>query len=208
MASRQRKYNSKSRPIGTRRIKVLFLISVEGAVTEQQYFKMFNDDNSIITIECINNNSRSSPKDVLSELKKKLNKTELRKGDEAWLVVDKDQWPDGHLNELFKWTEEKSNYYFALSNPNFEYWLLLHFEDPSGHKTAKACTEKLKRYLPNYNKSIPISRFTEDRIRAAVKRAEQQDVPQCKDWPKNSGTTVYRLINHIYEARAKHLNGS
>jgi hypothetical protein len=208
MASRQRKYNSKSRPIGTRRIKVLFLISVEGAVTEQQYFKKFNDDNSIIKIACINNNSRSSPKDVLNELKKKLKKTELRKGDEAWLVIDKDQWSDGQLTELYKWTEEKSNYYFALSNPNFEYWLLLHFEDPSGHKTARECKEKLKRYLPNYNKSIPISRFTEDRIRAAVKRAEQQDVPQCKDWPKNPGTTVYRLINHIHEARAKHLNGS
>lgn len=183
-----------------RRIKVLFLISVEGAVTEKQYFNMFNDDNSIIQIECINNN-RSSPNDVLSELKKKLTKSELRKGDEAWLVVDKDQWNDEQLNELFVWTEGKPNYYFALSNPNFEYWLLLHFEDLSGHKTAKVCMERLRRHLPNYDKSISVGKFTEDRIKAAVKRAEQQDRPQCKDWPRKTGTTIYRLIQHIDEAR-------
>lgn len=205
MAPRQRKYNS--RPLGTRRIKALFLISVEGAVTEQQYFNKFNDDNSIIQIECINNNNRSSPKSVLSEIKKKLTKTELRKEDEAWLVVDKDQWSDVQLNELYIWSEEKANYYFALSNPNFEYWLLLHFEDPSGHKTARACKERLNKHLGDYDKKIPYGQFTEDRIHIAVKRAEQQDSPQCKDWPKNTGTTVYRLIKHIYEARAKHLAG-
>ncbi len=208
MASRQRKYNSKSRPIGTRRIKVLFLISVEGAVTEQQYFNMFSGDNPIIRIACISNKYRNSPKDVLSEIKKKLTKTDLRKEDEAWLVVDKDQWTDEQLNSLYKWSEEKPNYYFALSNPNFEYWLLLHFEDPSGHKPAKVCKERLNKHLGNYDKKISCGQFPEESIRLAVKRAEQQDVPQCKDWPKDTGTTVYRLINHIYEARAKHLKGS
>lgn len=60
MAPKQRKYNRKSRPIGTRRIKVLFLVSVEGAITEKQYFNMFNDDTSIIQIECINSNHSST----------------------------------------------------------------------------------------------------------------------------------------------------
>jgi hypothetical protein len=204
MAPRPRKYQ---RPLGTRRQKVLFLISVEGAVTEQQYFNMFNDQSSIIQIECISNKYRNSPKDVLSEIKKKLTKTDLRKEDEAWLVVDKDQWTDEQLNALYKWSEEKPNYYFALSNPNFEYWLLLHFEDLSGHKTAKVCKERLNKHLGDYNKRISCGQFTEERISLAVKRAEQQDCPQCKDWPKNTGTTVYRLINNIYEAKAKHRNG-
>jgi len=68
--------------------------------------------------------------------------------------------------------------------------------------------ERLKKHLGDYDKSISRGRFPEEHIRLAVKRAEQQDCPQCKEWPKNTGTTVYRLINHIYKAREKHLAGS
>lgn len=201
MVSRQRKYNRKSRPIGTRRIKVLFLISVEGAVTEQQYFNMFNSNDSVIQIECINKKNRSSPKEVLRAIKKSLTKIDLKKDDEAWLIIDKDRWPDEHIQELCDWSKEKHNYYFALSNPCFEYWLLLHFENSSGNITKKTCSTRLKRYLQGYDKQIPVHKFTADNIAMAINRAESQLSPFQGDWPTTTGTTVYRLIKHIKQAR-------
>ena len=56
----------------------------------------------------------------------------LKPSDEAWLVVDKDQWTDEQLTQLHQWSLQQENYGFALSNPKFEYWLLLHFEDGTG----------------------------------------------------------------------------
>ena len=64
---------------------------------------------------------------------------------EAWLVVDKDQWTDDQLIKLLEWSQKADNYGFALSNPKFEYWLLLHFEDASGVKNSRDCVEH-KRY--------------------------------------------------------------
>ena len=54
---------------------------------------------------------------------------DIKTTDEAWVVVDKDQWGDAQLNSLFRWSQSSTNFGFALSNPKFEYWLLLHFED-------------------------------------------------------------------------------
>ena len=54
-------------------------------------------------------------------MKKHLEKEGLKKTDEAWLVVDKDQWSDEHLFQLHQWSQQKENYGFALSNPKFEF---------------------------------------------------------------------------------------
>ena len=199
-----RKPNRHRRKLGNRRYRVLFLLSVEGAVTEQQYFNMFNNDDSIIQIECIKKKNRSSPKEVLKAIKKSLAKTDLKKDDEAWLIIDKDLWPDEHIHELSEWSKEKCNYHFALSNPCFEYWLLLHFENSSGNINKNICLTRLKRYLPAYDKQIPVHKFTADNIETAINRAESQLSPLQGDWPTTTGTTVYRLIKHIKQARAKH----
>lgn len=76
----------------------------------------------------------------------------LKSSDEAWLVVDKDQWTDEQLTQLHQWSLQQENYGFALSNPKFEYWLLLHFEDGTGVTSSRDCTERLKRWIPEYDK--------------------------------------------------------
>ena len=44
-----------------------------------------------------------------------------------WLVVDKDKWTDKQLNDV-KEKCNKNHFSLTVSNPCFEYWLLLHFE--------------------------------------------------------------------------------
>ena len=122
----------------------------------------------------------------------------MQKADEAWVVVDRDSWPAEHLAELHAWSQSKENFGFALSNPMFEYWLLLHFEDGDRVANGEHCNERLRRHLPNYDKHIHEQHFTPARIQSAVDRARRRDDPPCADWPRNPGsTTVYRLVERI-----------
>ncbi len=127
----------------------------------------------------------------------------MQKADEAWIVVDKDQWPENQLNELHKWAATASKnkrYGLALSNPKFEFWLLLHFEGGKGVVDSESCSQKLKVHIPNYDKGLPPNKITQDAVKKAIKRAKQRDNPPCKDWPHSVGTTVYRLVENIMNA--------
>ncbi len=123
-----------------------------------------------------------------------------RKTDEAWMVIDKDQWTEEQLNQLHQWSITKDNYGLSVSNPNFEYWLLLHFEEGKGANNSRTCSYRLKQYLPNYDKGINSKAITLENIKEAVQRAKAGDVPQCIDWPRTPGsTTVYRLVEKVFE---------
>lgn len=191
MPKRRREFR---RPLGERRYRKMFVIAVEGAKTEPQYFAIFNDQNSVIRVKCVRGKHRSSPPQVLKRMEDYLKQESLLASDEAWLVVDNDNWTDRQLAQLHGWSESENRNGLALSNPKFEYWLLLHFEDGAGIRTSRACSERLKRYVPNYAKGIDRRDFTKPRICDAVRRAETRDNPRCRDWPRGVGTTVYRLV--------------
>ena len=186
------------RPLGQLRYRKLFVIAVEGASTEPQYFTLFHQQ-SVINVKCLKGKNESSPLQVLKRMKQYLKEASLRKTDEAWLVCDKDQWTDEQLLQLYGWSQEKVNYGFALSNPNFEYWLLLHFEEGNGVSNARDCSEWLKRHLPDYDKNLDTRKISHSMVMDAVQRARQRDNPPCKEWPRTIGTTVYKLVERILE---------
>ena len=196
MATNRRKFK---RPLREQRYRKLFLIAAEGDKTEPQYFRMLNNIHITIRVNCLKGHSKSSPLQVLKRMKDYLVDAGLKKSDEAWLVVDKDQWNDEQLNQLFQWSKLKENYGFALSNPKFEYWILLHFEDGTGVSTSRECTDQLKKYLPDYDKEIPISKL-KNCVQLAIGRAKKKDSPPCDTWPQTTGTTVYRLVEKIMAA--------
>lgn len=198
MPSARRKFQ---RPLGTRRYRKIFVIAAEGTVTEPQYFAIFNSEQSIVHVNCIRNKHHSAPPQVLQRMRISLKTMGLKSSDEAWLVVDKDQWTNEQLLELFHWSNEAPNYGFALSNPKFEFWLLLHFEDGNGVANPHICSQRLKSHLPNYDKGIDPSKFTYDSINDAIRRAKQRDNPPCEDWPQTcGGTTVYKLVENILKS--------
>lgn len=193
MSPKRRKFR---RPLGQRRYRKLFVIATEGMKTEPQYFAIFNNQESVVRVHCLKGRDGSSPNRVLKRMQTYLKQESLKSSDEAWLVVDKDEWSDEQLCALYEWSERKERYNFALSNPKFEYWLLLHFEDGGGIRSSRECSERLKRWLPDYDKGINVRKFTVDMITAAIQRAERRD-HLCEDWPKETGTTVYRLIKSL-----------
>lgn len=185
-----------SRPLGDRRYKKMYVIAVEGRITEQQYFSRFHED-SVLRIKCLTSNTGSAPLHVLRRLKRCLKEDELLKTDEAWVVVDRDQWSEEDLERLLAWSGESEQFGFALSNPKFEFWLLLHFEDGTTVSSPQQCDAKLRRYIPDYHKHLPTQFFTDQQVRDAVGRAQRRDVPPTQKWPVKYGSTVYRLVERI-----------
>ena len=199
MPPNRRKYR---RPTGERRYRKLFLIATEGDKTEPQYFAILNDHHSVIHVDCIKSKHHSSPLQVLKRMEDRLKRETLKNSDEAWLVVDKDQWQDEQLAQLHTWSQDADNYGFALSNPKFEYWLLLHFEDGTNIDSSSECSSRLKRYLPAYDKGLDARNITPDMIEDAIRRAKARDNPPCGDWPRTFGsTTVYKLVENILSER-------
>ncbi len=192
------KRNRFTRPLGNRRYKRLFVIGTEGEKTEPEYFSMLNDYKALVFVKCLKGNRGSSPLRVLKRMKNFLTRENLLPNDEAWLVVDKDNWNDDQLGQLLDWTKKSEKYGLAVSNPMFEFWLLLHFEDGNNIRGSKDVMTRLKRHLPEYEKGIHSAKFTQDMILAAVNRAAKRDTPPCAGWPESTGsTTVYRLVDKI-----------
>ena len=184
---------------GKRRYRKLFVVAVEGVKTEPHYFNIIDTLQLDVRVLCLTANNKSSPAYVLKKLKDYLNEKEFKFSDEAWIVVDKNSWHDDQLMQLHNWAQEKNNYGFALSNPNFEYWLLLHFEDGTKIISTKNCTDRLKRHIPNYDKQINANKITKENVHSAIRRAILRDNPPCTDWPQNLGcTTVYKLVQNIF----------
>lgn len=175
------------RPLGERRYRKLFVIATEGAVTEPLYFSIFNNQESVIKVKCLKSGA-SAPKHVLARMKKYLRDETLQATDEAWLVVDKDLWPDEQLTQLRAWAKEQKNHGLAVSDPKFEYWLLLHFEDCS---SSSKCGTRLQECLSRYDKGFDIRKLTQPMIDDAIRRARQRKI----NTPPY--TEVYKLVEKI-----------
>jgi hypothetical protein len=138
----------------------------------------------------------------LGHLLSDLRKQGLTKRDSAWLVIDKDNWTDEQLREVYEWADSADQYGVALSNPKFEYWLLLHFEDGNDVKSSAECDTRLGRYCQGHEKAFDASKLTEQAIRDAIARARRRNTPPCERWPTKLGcTTVYLLVEKILNAQ-------
>lgn len=178
-------------------LKTRFIIAMEGDSTELDYFSNLQKYCPLITIKSIRSRHHSSPKNVLRRMKEWLRAHPLQGQDQAWIVIDRDQWPEDQLFEVKKWVDSHPNHGLALSNPNFEFWLLLHFEHFKGSITPKVCNERLGRYLQDYDKSLNDRDFPLTAIHQAVQRAQTIQL-YGHDWPNQSGTTtVFELVSEV-----------
>jgi hypothetical protein len=193
VASKRRSY---TRGAPVRDYRKLYIIATEGTETEPAYFSMFQSQNATLRVHVLDSKHDSAPLKVFKRAEQYIQKQQLRKNDAVWLVLDRDNWSVDVLNTV--WGRcRKMRFNLAVSNPCFEYWLLLHFENGSGVTSASNCRTKLELHLPNFAKGHVEIEKLRPRIQAAIEHAEQKDVPPCADWPHTNGTTVYRLVNEL-----------
>ena len=203
--------NRFTRPLGERPYKRIFILATEGEKTEPQYFEgIFGNNELVLKVTCLETKrGLSAPRHVLDRLDAYIKKAELRKSDQAWLVVDRDHWKASHISELFQWCNEENArkpeivHNMALSVPCFELWLLWHFEEAEVIRTSEELKEALKRHLPEYDKKLSTSDLR--KLASQIVRAKKFAVKARGDSPLFSpekwGSNVDILVTELQTAK-------
>lgn len=211
------------RPVRPATSRIIFL-SLEGSVTEEEYFERVSDTYSEIRsriqfISVAEDAVHTKPKFRTAEQAKMLSKArpkQLVERIEQFILEKNDiyqfsQYPD-EWNEAISVCEEKG-YGYAVSNPFFEIWLLLHHDVPNEEDKAFAVTdmheyektahfrERLRElHAPlRSDKHIELTDYDDEKIRMAVRRAEDLHVNKQDLCPRYFATTIYLLLRKIMD---------
>ncbi len=190
--------------------KPLVWIVCEGANTEPEYFWGLVAKFRKARVQVVDILPAGVPlsavrkaKEVREEARKRARREgdKNAKNDTVWCVFDRDEHPN--VPEAFAMAKA-NKLDVAFSNPCFELWLLIHFDDPPGLVHRDKATELLKKQLAEYGKeagSVNMEKLIPG-LSAACKRAEKL----CKlerDDPireRNPYTDVHRLASYITES--------
>jgi hypothetical protein len=109
--------------------------------------------------------------------------------DEIWCVFDVDEHPK--MDEALK-IAEKHDICVGLSNPCFEYWLLLHYERfAQTNNTRHQIQDRMKKHIDGYKKGGDYSASLIPRIMKAVEHSRHVWKAQ---W-KNTSPTARDVLN-------------
>lgn len=146
-------------------------------MTEVEYFGHLSKFNPRLYVH-VERCQANSPQ----QLKKKL--TQLmrqaladKKGVTGWMVMDRDRWGEGDIQEAFDWQEKEPRVHIAMTNPKFEWWLALHFE---AHPQLDRLVQVLMKHgalVGSNKKGVNTRVFDENFIWKAIERASAQRSP-------------------------------
>lgn len=179
-------------------------IFIEGRVTEPEYLDIAQqiiddtyDCHYKFALRTHKNKGKSSPKNILNSIIHTSSNFPRKELFEIWTLFDQDNWPPEQIKALQDGIGIKNRpeiYQALISKPQFELWILLHFENATGVVTSSDITKKIKDYIHDYDKHLPQRLFNLKRIDAAIQNA--------KNLEKSNGpaqTQVYILIEHLLD---------
>ena len=168
----------------------------EGARTEPDYLKALKADpavNKAVSLEIDGQTHGSAPLTLVEAAADFRARTPADQSevDQVWCIFDVES-PKEHPNlEQAKGLAGRRDVKVAISNPCFELWLLLHFQDQSASLDTRAATRELKRrdgidgkgidgrrYMPLRNQAI-------DRARDLARRHEGNGTEFPRDNPSS-----------------------
>ena len=194
----KRRNDTLKRKEGGRRANDVCWVSPEGT-TERDYLGMAVFKEAPVSVRFPKNThpNRHNPAAVLKRFEKALRENDFRAGDEAWLVVDVDDWCEAEFAELLAWQAADGRHHLAVSNPKFELFLVMHFEKGNGCTTPEKVDVALKKHMPRYDKRLSRTQFKREQILEAVSNAELKRAG-CKDVvPAPGMTDVHLLIERL-----------
>lgn len=194
----------------------LVVIAAEGRYTENIYFEAVksNLNASNVHVEILQReDNNSSPENVYMQIQGFMNEYNIEEDDELWVVVDRDRWTVKSLAHVARLCNQNQNLRFCVSNPCFELWLLLHFEDVSQYSDEDvdkiAANRKNSRWgrtflkqricdlAGHYSEAHYDAEAMLENADMAVIRAENLDTCPFDRWPQHVGTRVYLLMRSI-----------
>ena len=197
----------------------LIVIASEGKDTERIYFKALAKEytNPRVHVHILergkDEQNNSSPEHVLKQLNDYKCQYALESDDELWLVVDKDRWTEAMLSYVATECAQDDFMHMALSNPCFEFWLLLHWVDASlltpeeqqlwmeNRRKSKNADPylkvRLRQEMGSYHEADYDAQMLIVHVEEAIERAKALDNNSTDRWPQTLGTRVYLLAESV-----------
>jgi hypothetical protein len=175
-----------------------FLIVCEGEVTEKRYFLALRSllRNSLIHVEPCSGGPRSL---VQTAIRRKRDADQQARAshdaflsfDAVWCVFDVDEHPG--IEDACAMAE-RAGVQVAISNPCFEVWPLLHFQEQRSHVERQRVKTLLRSHLPNYAGALPFLKL-ETLYSRALERAQglERHHQELGSPGGNPSTGVHRL---------------
>ncbi len=190
------------------------LIVCEGAKTEPNYFDSLWRSLRVSTIDVEIVPKGAVPITVVDEAvsRDRKNRRQSGKGgdiryDKVWCVFDV-EIPHENQSLLQALDMAKANgISVALSNPCFEYWILLHFER-TGY-SFNNCADVIRRLgnsIPNYKKGGDIYQRIKGMTDTAIQNAKSIEKQYPLEDPlveRNPYTQVYQLVEYLHNMAQK-----
>lgn len=201
--------------------KIRYFIACEGEKTEYRYFKGIIEFRTEIGINPLveiipihhDKDTSSNPLKIYQDAKEEIkNASNFLDGDKLCIIADRDKqsFTDSQYDVLLK-AEKNNEIKFCISNPCFEFWLLLHFSDCSEYDMNLLCNNEkegnrtfvekclMEKLGGSYNKTrLKFSENYKVRIKLAIENAKKYSL-SAEELKNNIGTTVALLIDEMIE---------
>lgn len=197
-----KKNDSLRRRRGFREPRARFLIVCEGKVTEPLYFKEIGRiERGIVELEIVPGGVPKAVVERAVQMKKESEREAKRRRDQnlrydcVWCVFDVDNHP---LVPEAKEQAQANAIDVAISNPCFELWFLLHFQEQTAHIERGRVQHLCRGHMPGYEKVPPCDALM-PHLSEAIERAIRLENWQESRFNagENPSTGVYRLIQRI-----------
>jgi len=193
-----------SRPVEKRDHRRIIRVLTEGAVTEPGYLAQWARRNRSVHIDVAD--SGMVPLSLVRRARdyQQANRRPRRKGrgvefDEIWCVFDVDQ----HANLTQAINEaQQSGISVALSNPCFELWIILHYEDQTAHIDRHNAQRRARdlgaldaKRLDPRNIEALLGGYEAAKLRAQQLR--QRHMGNGSNPTENPSSTVWELVDRL-----------
>jgi hypothetical protein len=188
------------------------IVVCEGEKTERGYFEAIRQSMRLPTLRLkVLLSEGTDPLTIVTsaieEKRAQLRERSWFSGDVAWAVFDGDEHK---LTNPERWRRalqlaSANQIRVAISNPNFELWYLLHYQNQTANINRANVLKVLRKHLPQYEKSAvlwptPLQSITE----LAIARAEELLVRIDRDTLgeyANPSTGVHVLVQSLLDLR-------
>jgi RloB-like protein len=194
---------SLKRKVGIRRPRKTLLVFCEGERTEPEYLDALKRQPTVREAAAVDlrveaGHGRSAPRTLVAMAAAARSKAldEESEIDEFWCVFDV-EWPQNHpgLSEAIEQARQ-NNIRLAVSNPCFELWLILHFQDQSAWVDNDAA-RRIRRDLDgSNNKSLDATKYM-PLVGDAARRALKLDQRHLRDgttFPNDNPSSGMHLL--------------
>ena len=198
------------RPYSPKERKRRFLLCCEGTGTEPDYFnalaKLLRSSRLVDVV--IADHEGTDPKQIVEQAKRERASANRRakqadddnlRYNEVWCLFDRDENP--HFDDAVE-QAMANKIGVAASNPCFELWILLHFQDQQADISRKNAFKIAKKHIPGYDKRLTGFSPFQGRVHHAILRAKtiEKRARENGKWTDNPTSGVWQLVVNLCEA--------